>query len=313
MATVRTVVRGNRSYRYLVQSYRWNGRLRKKERYLGTTTPKDLRRAGAELDRAIWEETWFPLFDSIRRGYRSYLERLPPTIRTDDLRQFVLEFTYDTNRIEGSTLSLDDTRALLERGVTPGNKPLNDVLEAQSHARLVERLIGRGEMLDLRHLLLWHRELFGQTKPDIAGRLRDYEVRIRGSRYVPPSALEVRPMLLELLRWVRRSRARHHPVERAAEFHWRFEHLHPFGDGNGRVGRLAMNLLLGEEGFPMLNVRYKGRRGYYRALETSSLRSDVRPFLHWFFLRFARENSHYVRPPRRASPDARSPRAHAGR
>ena len=295
MATVRTVVRGAKTYRYLVQSYRWEGKLRKKELYLGKSIPKDLTRYRDTLDHAIRSETWYELFNKIREAYCRYRAAQPQSVREKEAGNFIVEFTYDTNRIEGSTLSLEDTRSLLERGLLPATKPVRDARETQNHATLLRRLLGSPEPLDLRHLLQWHRELFRDTKPDLAGHLRDYEVRIRGSRHLPPSALEVRPSLLELLRWTSRTVDTLHPVERAAEFHFRFEHIHPFGDGNGRVGRLAMNLLLAQKEFPMLNIRYTGRRGYYSALERASLSNDSRAFVHWFFLRYARGNRIYLR------------------
>lgn len=83
-------------------------------------------------------------------------------------------------------------------------------------------------------------------------------------------------MLKELLRWVRRSGKGVHPVELAATFHFRFEFIHPFGDGNGRVGRLAMNVLLAEAGYPPLNIQYTKLRGYYHALERVRWRTLAR-------------------------------------
>jgi len=295
MGTVRTVRRGSRTYRYLVQSYRWNGVVRKKQLYLGTSLPTDLTSSQLALERAIWKETWFAQFDAIQMAFQKRLARLPPSVHEKESEDFALEFTYDTNRIEGSTLSLEDTRRLLERGITPAARPLNDILETQKHATIVRRLIHNLEPITLSRLLGWHKELFSETKPDIAGRLRDFEVRIRGSQHVPPSALEVRPMLLELIRWSTRASTKIHPVELSAEFHFRFEHIHPFGDGNGRIGRLAMNSLLAQRDFPMLNILYARRRGYYRALELSSLRGDARPFLRWFFLRYSRDMQFYLR------------------
>jgi len=295
MATVRTVNRGGRKYRYLVQSYRWNGGVRKKQSYLGTTVPHDLTSARLALERAIWKATWFSQFDAVKVAYQKRLARLPSSVRDKESEDFATQFTYDTNRIEGSTLSLEDTRRLLERGITPASKPLQDVLEAQKHASLVRRLIRQSEAIDLARLLSWHNELFADTKPDIAGRLRDFEVFIRGSRHVPPSALEVRPMLLELVRWSKRAAAAIHPVQLAAEFHFRFEHIHPFGDGNGRVGRVALSALLSRSGFPMINIPFTRRRGYYHSLELSSIGDDARPFLHWFFLRYSREMQFYLK------------------
>jgi Fic family protein len=295
MSSVKGVLRGKREYFYLVQTYRWEGRVRKKQVYLGTSVPEDLRALRSRLEREIWNATWFRQFDAIRERYLRRQHSVPSSVESKEREDFVVEFTYDTNRIEGSTLSLEDTRRLLSRAITPAGKPLSDILETQKHAALLRRLMETPEPVDFPHILRWHRELFSETKPDIAGRLRDYEVSIRGSRHVPPPPLEVRPMLIELLRSTNRAKAGTHPVQKSGEFHFRFEHIHPFGDGNGRIGRLAMNLLLAGSGFPMLNISYNRRRGYYRALEAASVVGEPRPFLRWFFLRFSRENQFYLR------------------
>lgn len=97
-------------------------------------------------------------------------------------------------------------------------------------------------------------------------------------------------MLVELLRSTGRNRAKTHPVQLAAEFHFRFEDIHPFVDGNGRVGRLAMNVILAGSGYPMLDILYAKRKGYYSALEHASTALSSRPFLRWFFLRYARSH-----------------------
>ena len=295
MSSVKGVHRGRREYFYLVQTYRWEGRVRKKQVYLGTSVPEDLRALRSRLEREVWNETWFRQFDVIRERYLRRQQSIPSSVETKEREDFVVEFTYDTNRIEGSTLSMEDTRRLLSRAIAPAGKPLSDILETQKHAALLRRLIASPEPVDLPHILRWHKELFSETKPDIAGRLRDYEVSIRGSRHVPPPPLEVRPMLIELLRSINRAKEATHPVQSSGEFHFRFEHIHPFGDGNGRIGRLAMNLLLAGSGFPMLNISYNRRRGYYRALEAASVVGESRPFLHWFFLRFSKENRFYLR------------------
>jgi Fic family protein len=221
---------------------------------------------------------------------------LPKSQAERELNDFVIEFTYDTNRIEGSTLTFQETSDLLTHGISPASRPIRDVRETLAHAALLRRLLQKPEPLDLPHLLSWHKSIFGETKPDISGRIRDFEVRIVGSRYEPPSALEVRPKLIETLRWFHRHGRTLNPVERAGSFHFQFENIHPFGDGNGRVGRLAMNLMLFQEGFPMVNIRYGRRTGYYRALERSSIASSPRPFLLWFFRRYLAEQRWWFRP-----------------
>lgn len=127
------------------------------------------------------------------------------------------------------------------------------------------------------------------------GKIRDHEVRIRGSKHQPPGALEVRPMLREILRWARRSSKTVHPVELASTFHFRFEFIHPFGDGNGRIGRLAVNVILTEAGYPPLNIQSTKRRGYYHALERASSIASPGPFTIWFFRRYLAINRQFAK------------------
>jgi len=295
MSAVRTLARGSNRYYYLVQTYRWEGAVRRKERYLGTTLPGGLERERESLERDVWGETWFRSFDRIRAAYQNRLRTIPKSVLEQEREEFIVDFTYDTNRIEGSTLSREETSNLLTRGISPPSRPMRDIREAQLHAQLLRRLVSTPEPVDLPHLLSWHRAIFGETKPDIAGRIRDFEVGIRRSHHLPPSSLEVRPMLIELLRRTGRQARSTHPVERAASFHFQFEHIHPFGDGNGRIGRLALNVLLSQAGFPMLNIRYGRRGGYYTALEKSSLTSSARPFVLWFFHRYHRDQRVWLR------------------
>ena len=294
VATVRAVDRGENRYYYLVQTYRWEGAVERKERYLGTALPRDLERQRTSLEREVWQATWFRVFRSIRDAYQSHLRTLPAEAIEKERQQFVVEFTYDTNRIEGSTLTYRETADLLEHGISPRSKPMRDIRETQLHAALMTRLMVHPEPVDLPHLLSWHKAVFGETKPEYAGRIRDFTVRIGRSKHIPPSPLEVRPMLVELLRWAQRRSRDIDPVERAAQFHLRFEDIHPFGDGIGRIGRIAMNMLLSESGYPMLNIQYGKRSGYYHALERSSVTSSPQPFVLWFFRRYLREGSAWL-------------------
>jgi len=295
MAIVRTVNRGENRYYYLVQTYRWDGAVQRKERYLGRVLPGDLERQRASLEREVWQATWFGAFQSIHDAYQSHLRTLPGEAIDKEREQFVIEFTYDTNRIEGSTLTFQETADLLEHGISPRSKPMRDIRETELHASLMKRLLAHPEPFDFPHLLSWHKAIFRETKPQYAGRIRDFEVRIGQSKHVPPPPFEVRPMLIELLRWVQRRSEDLHPVERAAEFHFRFENIHPFGDGNGRIGRLAMNMLLYGSGYPMSNIQYGKRSGYYHALERSSVTSSPLPFMLWFFRRYQRDGKLWLR------------------
>lgn len=109
-------------------------------------------------------------------------------------------------------------------------------------------------------------------------------------------------MLVETLRWFQQHGKTLNPVERTAMFHFQFENIHPFGDGNGRVGRLAMNLILYRDKYPMINIRYGRRTGYYRALERASIASSPRPFLLWFFSRYRAEQRWWCHPRKSGRP-----------
>ena len=288
MATVRTVRRGGRTYYYAVHSYRRGGRVRQRIQYLGTARPIDPERSARELERSVWAETWFQDFDRLASRYRARRASVPRSVDEKDLDTFAILFTYDTNRIEGSTLNLRETRDVVERGITPRSKPISDSIEARRHATLASRLLKRPQGPSLVNLLKWHRFLFGDSKADIAGRIRTYEVSILGSRHRPPPGSVVRRLMEELDAWARGEGRTLHPVEFAAEFHLRFESIHPFGDGNGRVGRLALNSILARSGYPPVNIRFEKRQGYYHALERASIVGDSRPFLLWFFRYYLR-------------------------
>ncbi|MCI4373280.1 MAG: hypothetical protein L3K02_06535, partial [Thermoplasmata archaeon] len=101
MSVVRTVVRGEKRYYYLVQTYRWAGKVGRKEKYLGTTRPTNIQARRTALDREVWEATWFRSFREISTAYKERQRVLPRSLVEKELEDFVVEFTYDTNRIEG--------------------------------------------------------------------------------------------------------------------------------------------------------------------------------------------------------------------
>src|SRR3989304_7148101 len=159
------------------------------------------------------------------------------------------------------------TSLLLEKGITPDSKPLNDVKETEAHRKAFYELMDHEKDLSFNVILYFHKKLFEDTKRDIAGKLRQYQVIISGSRFTPPFPVEIYPMLTEFLKWYGQNKGKMHPVELAALVHQKLVTIHPFADGNGRISRLMMNFVLKKHGFPMLNIPYEKRAGYYRSLE----------------------------------------------
>ncbi len=210
------------------------------------------------------------------------------------MEQFSIQFTYASNRIEGSTLTLRETALLLEKQITPSKRPLEDIKEAESHKKIFYEMLSYQKPISLATLLHWHKKLFEETKNDIAGKLRTYPVAITGSTFQPPYAIELDLLLTEFFDWYKKNKKHIHPIYLAALVHLRFVTIHPFGDGNGRISRLFMNAILHSNGYPMLVIDYAQRQGYYTALERSQKTKDEHQFILWFFKRYLKEYQKYL-------------------
>lgn len=294
MVTIKKKEIGSRAYYYLEHSYRKEGRVHKKETYLGTKIPKSIEEIKKKFIYEVYSGKWFELFERIKKSSAKAMQRMPGEIKQKEMEAFAIRFTYDTNRIEGSKLTLRETANLLEKGMSPKEKPVADVKEAETHRDVFYEMLGYKKDLSLSLILRWHKKLFGETKPKIAGRLREYRVAISGSRFLPPSPVEVYPLMMEFFRWYEKNKGRLHPVELAALAHLKFVTIHPFGDGNGRISRLMMNLVLHKHGFPMLDIRYEKRSPYYNALERAQIKNNETVFLNWFFKQYVKEHKRYL-------------------
>jgi len=136
--------------------------------------------------------------------------------------------------------------------------------------------------------------LLKDTRSDIAGKIRTRQVWIAGSKFLPSSPAEVPALIDEIIRWYNKNKDKVNPVELAALMHLKFVTIHPFIDGNGRISRILMNFILKSNKFPMLNVPYKNRTGYYNALERAQTKKTDTVFILWFFKRYIKEYKQYV-------------------
>ena len=278
-------------YYYLQQTIRKNKKVEYKEKYIGKKIPKNIDELKLELFRKSYKELYDSL-EYIKRNYNKELKSMPKTIKGKSLELFATQFTYDTQRIEGSTLSLRDTANLLERGITPKDKPIVDIKEAENHKKLFYKILGYKKDLSYNTLLKWHNDLFFETKADIAGKIRKYKVGISGSKHTPPLPVEIHPMIIDFFKWYNKNKNKEklHPIELAALVHLKFVTIHPFGDGNGRISRLMMNFVLNKNGYPMFNIPYEGRNSYYNSLERSQTKNEWNHFLLWFIKNYIKIN-----------------------
>lgn len=195
--------------------------------------------------------------------------------------EFMIEYTYDSNAIEGSTLTLEETALVLKENITIAEKPLNYHLSAIGHKDAyyyIENLIKEKKELDEAEILNIH-SLVLIDRPEAKGKYRNVPVRILGTNAKPSEPYLIKPQIENLLNWYNQIKI--DIIEKIALFHLKFENIHPFLDGNGRTGRLILNFELMKQGFPPINIKYKDRRRYYDAFkaynetEDSSLMTDL--------------------------------------
>lgn len=196
---------------------------------------------------------------------------------------FTIEFAHNSTAIEGNTLTLDETAIVLREGVTIGGKSVQEHMEVIGHRDamlFVEDVVRTKEPLTERLIKQLH-SLVLADKPDDRGEYRRVPVRLTGSPVVLPQPYAVPIEMEQLLADYHSTMQSMHPVERAALFHLRFEHVHPFIDGNGRTGRLLLNLELMSSGYLPIDIKYQDRLRYFDALRAWQVenRHDRQPMV----------------------------------
>ncbi|WP_452231976.1 Fic family protein [Lacinutrix sp. MEBiC02595] len=197
-----------------------------------------------------------------------------PSASLNSIRESLLiEWTYNSNSIEGNTLSLRETQMVLQEGITIKGKSLREHFEAKNHEDAIHYLYGLikpSYKLNSKDILSLHALVLRAIENDFAGRLRNAAVRISGANFIPPNARKVSDLLENLVDFVNTNPMQLNAVELATVFHHQFVHIHPFFDGNGRTVRLAMNLLLMKAGFPPAIILTTDRKKYYEALNQAN-------------------------------------------
>lgn len=197
-----------------------------------------------------------------------------PTIALQKIKEsLTIEWTYNSNSIEGNTLTLRETQMVLQEGITVKGKSLREHFEAKNHEKAIDYLYTLvNEKYSLRSIdiLSLHGLVLRMIEDDFAGRIRNGGVRITGANFVPPNANKVSDLLDELIGFINTNPLQLNDIELATVFHHKLVWIHPFFDGNGRTVRLAMNLLLMRKGFPPAIILKNDRKKYYEALNQAN-------------------------------------------
>ncbi|MFZ4616629.1 MAG: Fic family protein [Rectinemataceae bacterium] len=206
-------------------------------------------------------------------GKKRELDRhrpFPPAVVKKLEEQFRLEWTYNSNAIEGNTLNLRETELVLNRGLTIGKKSLREHFEVLNHAEaisMLEYFISRKKDLTEELVLALHRLILKNIDDAEAGQYRQSNVMIVGAVHIPPQAVKVPRLMGELIAWYHENSRKIPAPELAAWIHYKFVNIHPFTDGNGRTARLLMNLILMRAGYPPAVILTVDRKKYFRVLK----------------------------------------------
>ena len=195
-----------------------------------------------------------------------------------------LEYIFESNRIEGNTLTLRETDLVINEGLTVSGKSMREHLEAINHVEAIgyiKQLVERNFAFNERELLTVHNLILRGIHPEDAGRYRKVQVMIKGSAHMPPQPYLVAKEMEDYFIWMDQHKNKLHPVVLAAEIHERLVTIHPFIDGNGRTSRLIMNFILLQHGYVIANIKgeYETRMKYYQTLETAQTKQNKEDFI----------------------------------
>jgi len=291
MVSIISREKNGKKYFYL----KHNTEKRQKEKYLGLVIPQNIDRLKKEFLAEFYNTEWNDKIRNIVTNYKIESKKIPQSIKLKNFESFGISFTYNTQRMEGSSLTESDTRDLLIHGVTPAKKSQTDSIETKKHYDLFMKLMtSKKESITKKIVLHWHKEIFGETKIGEAGDIRSYRVGITTNDKIEFAPVnEISKRLTEFFLWLKKYSGTNYVVL-AALAHYKLVSIHPFGDGNGRISRLIMNYILSYHDCPLMVIKNSERRAYFKSLEKSQLNDDSIHFLKWFMRYYIKSNKQYL-------------------
>lgn len=205
--------------------------------------------------------------------YKSLIDSRRP-LKQEEIKEldnyFRIGTTYSSNALEGNTLTISETKVILEDGITIGGKPIKDYYEATGHANAYDYMLNAARCENFTFseeiILMIHKLFYSSLDLEKAGKYRDHQVFITGSDYLPPIPKDVPQQMSEFVNKLNKKKDSLHPVVLAAFAHRRLVDIHPFTDGNGRTARLLMNLILVNKGYQIVSIPPILRNEYISAL-----------------------------------------------
>ncbi len=228
--------------------------------------------ASMKLKKEPFIEDKLAEVEACRLHYNSAFKKNDEKTKTEILKNFVIEFAFNTASIEGNTITLQQARNLLEEGLTPKDKTLREIYDLQNAEKVFLSLISSSAELSHEFIIRMHSELMDNI--DARAGYRTTDVRVIKSNFKSTPAPYVKTDMGILLKWYNENKKKLHPMVFATIFHHKFEKIHPFMDGNGRVGRMLLNYVLMQNGYPPVIIHRKLRSEYLACLREAD-RADL--------------------------------------
>lgn len=277
--------KNGKRYFYRVISIRKKGKVSKKRIYLGANLEKNhLSKEEMKADKQLLYLDNLLSQEEIKELYKikENYKKQPKASFENRYEAFTSHFTYNSTAIEGNTLTLQETAQLLFEGITP-RKSIREINEVLNHKKAFDFILSYKGDITKKFICELHKIVVENTlKKELENQIgcfRNIQVYIRGVEWLPPKPKDVPKEIKSLLFWYSKNKEKLHPLIISAYFHVGFETMHPFVDGNGRVGRLLMNFILHKNDLPMINIPNSIKHEYYKALESAQIKGDLKPFI----------------------------------
>lgn len=287
MAYIEKKTISGKTYYYLTESKRVGpNKWKKSRRYLGTAPSAKEKRPRAKPGLSKQQ---IRVVDAIKSGYSRKYKVGRALWKTE--RERIVGFIFNTNAIEGNTLTYDETDSVL-KGKVPPKARKRDVREAKNMKKCIDFLFEYKGEIDEKMVLKLHLIEMGGVLSE-AGKYRNVNVRV--GNYFPPTFQEVPQKMAGFFDWYQGAKSILHPFELAALSHLKFVKIHPFRDGNGRISRLLMNFVLLKNGYPLLNIFDSEKMLYYLVLKKVDFTKKEKPFTDYLFQVYASQYKEFFK------------------
>ena len=299
MVSVQRIKVKNNRYWILIHSIRKGKRVTQKKKYIGKTLPPKARieQLKKEFLKELQEGKHLFLskedvenIEEKKKTYNKELKNLNEDEKQEKLKEFIIRYTYDSNKLSGVDVTLRQSFLILKEGIIPKDfKNLVIAKKLENHEKGIIAITKYKGKFDLKFIKRLHKILFSGIDDNLAGKLRSElkkDVKIAGTTYLPPKWNMLESELKEFFKWYKSENRRLHPLELASLIHLKFISLQPFTDGNSRLSRLLMNWVLWKKGYSLIDIPIEDIENYYNALDKYQIEKKEKPFVDYIKKRY---------------------------